>query len=163
MAATRSTQPIPLGSPTAPATRVVGRRVAQFAVDCVLSSILPVLCLALFLIVPLGADGRVQSPGLAGFVAILIVVLAVAAYAWYWVIRPAGHQGRTIGMGLFGIRVVGSEGEPVNAGRLAIRWALLVVDMLPGIGLVGMAVMLLTRRHQRLGDLAARTVVVRDR
>lgn len=162
MATTGDTQPIPLGSPTAPATRIVGRRAAQFAVDCVLSSILPVLCLALFLIVPIGADGRVQSPGFAGFVVVLIAALAVAAYAWYWVLRPAGRQGRTIGMEVLGIRVVGSAGEPVSAGRLAIRWALLVVDLLPGFGLVGLVAMLVTRRRQRLGDLAARTVVVRD-
>ena len=42
----------------------------------------------------------------------------------------------------------------------ALRTLLLIVDMLPACGLVGLLSMLFTQRSQRLGDLVAKTVVI---
>jgi uncharacterized RDD family membrane protein YckC len=44
---------------------------------------------------------------------------------------------------------------------MTIRWVLLIVDSLVS-GLVGLLAMFATERHQRVGDLVARTIVVRD-
>jgi uncharacterized RDD family membrane protein YckC len=71
------------------------------------------------------------------------------------------NGGRTIGKMAAGIKTVKVSGAPVGFGAALGRALLLVFDVaFAGIGLV---TMLLTKQSRRLGDLAAGTVVVRDR
>jgi hypothetical protein len=88
------------------------------------------------------------APWLVGLgIAILIYVLI------------QGLRGWTPGKLLFGIRTVAGDGQPPGIGRAIIRWLLLVVDTLCA-GLVGFIVALTSTGHRRVGDMAARTVVV---
>ncbi len=70
--------------------------------------------------------------------------------------------GRTLGKRLCGIAVVDASGLPLGFAQAATRNLLRVVDLLPGLHLVGALTSLVDRHGRRLGDLAARTVVVRD-
>ena len=63
-------------------------------------------------------------------------------------------------MSLLGLRVERLDGQPLTGGVMFVRAILLVVDTLVS-GLVGLVFMLATKRHQRVGDLAAGTVVVK--
>ena len=71
--------------------------------------------------------------------------------------------GRTPGKRAQRIRVVRTDGQPVGWAPVAVRNLLRLVDVLPTSYAVGALAILLTKRSQRLGDLAAGTVVVRDR
>ena len=71
--------------------------------------------------------------------------------------------GRTPGKRLNGLRVVRSGGDPVGFITSAIRNVLRLVDFLPFAYVVGAVSILVTGRNQRLGDVAAGTLVVRDR
>lgn len=73
------------------------------------------------------------------------------------------NSGRTPGKALNRLRVVRESGAPVTFATSAVRNVLRVVDILPGTYLVGMIAILVTGRNQRLGDLAAGTLVVRER
>ena len=68
--------------------------------------------------------------------------------------------GRTPGKRLAGIRVVSLAGGRVSLGRALLRNLLTIVDGSLGF-LVGIVLVALTTRWQRLGDLAAKSVVVR--
>jgi uncharacterized RDD family membrane protein YckC len=70
------------------------------------------------------------------------------------------NSGRTPGKRLLGIRVVRYGGAPPGFLAAAIRNLLRLVDV--GILPVGVLCILFTSRHQRLGDLAAGTLVVRE-
>jgi RDD family len=70
-----------------------------------------------------------------------------------------GLRGWTPGKLLFGIRTVAEDGQPPGIGRAIIRWVLFIVDGLCA-GLVGFIVMLTSRGHRRVGDMAAKTYVV---
>lgn len=71
------------------------------------------------------------------------------------------NGGRTLGKMAAGIKVVRLTGGPVGFGSAVIRALFVPIDFLFfGVGIVAMFV---SGRSQRLGDLAARTVVVRDR
>ncbi len=72
------------------------------------------------------------------------------------------NRGRTIGKMAVGIRVMRAGGTPVGFITSAVRNLLRIVDFLPGFYAVGMISILATQRNQRLGDLAAGTLVVRD-
>jgi uncharacterized RDD family membrane protein YckC len=72
------------------------------------------------------------------------------------------NNGRTLGKLAFGLRVVMADGGPVTFTAAAIRNVLRVVDLLPMFYGVGLVTVIATRLHQRLGDMAARTIVVRE-
>ncbi|MDQ1446480.1 MAG: hypothetical protein QOI20_2944 [Acidimicrobiaceae bacterium] len=72
-------------------------------------------------------------------------------------------SGRTLGKRWTGLRVVKVGGAPVTFTTSAVRNLLRLVDILPTAYLVGIAAILATPHNQRLGDLAAGTIVVRER
>ncbi len=73
---------------------------------------------------------------------------------WLW-------RGQTVGKRLFQLRVVDAEGLKLRPSQLLLRNLLRAVDFLPLFYLVGGVTTLLNRKGQRLGDLAAGTVVIR--
>ena len=72
-------------------------------------------------------------------------------------------SGQTIGKHLFDLRVVRkADAGPASAAAISGRTVLRLLDALPFAYLIGLATMLLSgQRRQRLGDLAAGTVVTR--
>ncbi len=70
--------------------------------------------------------------------------------------------GRTLGKRWLGLRVIMADGRPIGWGPSLIRNLLRVVDGLPGAYTVGLVSLLLTRKFQRIGDLAAGTLVVHE-
>lgn len=85
-----------------------------------------------------------------------VVSMGYMAFAeWYW-------RGQTIGKRLFGLRVIDAQGFRIRSSQIIIRNIMRLVDALPGFYLLGGAACFLSRRSQRLGDLAANTVVVRN-
>ena len=70
--------------------------------------------------------------------------------------------GRTPGKRLAGLRVLRDDGRPVDLLSSCIRNVIRLVDGLPLLYLPAMVSILVTTNNQRLGDLAARTIVVRD-
>jgi uncharacterized RDD family membrane protein YckC len=69
--------------------------------------------------------------------------------------------GRTPGKRWTGLRVVRTGGQPVGFVSSSIRNLLRLVDFLPSLYLVGITSILVSKRNQRVGDLAADTVVAR--
>lgn len=72
-------------------------------------------------------------------------------------------RGRTPGKSAMGLRVVTVEGAPVTFRHAMIRAALALVDFGVTFGLGAVLATLLSKRHQRLGDMVAGTVVLRQR
>jgi uncharacterized RDD family membrane protein YckC len=74
---------------------------------------------------------------------------------WYW-------RGQTIGKRVLKLRVMDEHALRLEFGQVVVRNLLRFVDLLPGLYLVGGTACVLSRRFQRLGDLAANTIVVRN-
>jgi uncharacterized RDD family membrane protein YckC len=98
-----------------------------------------------------------------GFVVAGLLVATFLVWFGYDVAFETLASGRTPGKRAAGLRVVRLGGEPVGFLASAVRNLLRLVDGLPGIYAVGAASVLLSRHNQRLGDLAAGTLVVRER
>jgi uncharacterized RDD family membrane protein YckC len=60
-----------------------------------------------------------------------------------------------------GLRVETLDGSPYSPTKAFIRNLLRVIDALPFLYLLGLIVMVSSKRKQRLGDMAAGTVVVK--
>jgi uncharacterized RDD family membrane protein YckC len=102
-----------------------------------------------------------QPAGGAG--AAIFTSAAFALIFFYDVLFEVLGGGRTPGKRLNGLRVVSTGGRPITLVRSALRNILRVIDILPGFYAVGMTVIFISSRNQRIGDLAAGTHVVRDR
>lgn len=113
--------------------------------------------------------GLLFALGLSGVVldeTVVVVTLIAATFAVllvYPVVCETVWNGRTPGKMVVGLRVVTVEGAPVRFRHAAIRSALGIVDFLVGAGAVAILSALATRQSQRLGDLAAGTIVIRER
>jgi uncharacterized RDD family membrane protein YckC len=91
-----------------------------------------------------------------------LILVAYFVLTWGYGAASEGlSNGQTIGKRLMRIRVVSERGVPINGAQAALRNLVGVVDgPVPFFYLVGLSSMILTRRFQRLGDLAAGTMVV---
>lgn len=78
------------------------------------------------------------------------------AFEYFW-------RGQTLGKRVMRLRVVDAGGMALTPGQIVLRNLVRVVDELPVFYLVGGVAMMVSRRAQRLGDLAAGTIVVRHR
>lgn len=91
-----------------------------------------------------------------------LILLAWFLLDWlYPVVFEAGRRGATPGKRMMGLRVVQASGSPLTIGQAVVRNFLRFIDGMPLFTYAfGVASCLATRRFQRLGDLAAGTVVV---
>ena len=98
---------------------------------------------------------------------VLILALVVALYYFFLlgfdIYYEVRRNGQTPGKRLAGIRVIREGGGPVDFQSSCIRNLLALADFLPGFYLLGGLLVLLSPRGQRLGDMAAGTIVVRER
>lgn len=99
----------------------------------------------------------------AGLARALYFVLAFLIQWGYGALLEWKLLGQTVGKRLLGLRVVSSEGATITFGQAAVRNLVRIIDILPGCYLVGGCSALVDRHGRRLGDLAAGTLVVRQR
>lgn len=125
----------------------VGSRGAAFLVDLLLEGTV------LFLVTV--AAGSVSELSSA-----VVAIAAFVIFLGYPILAEAFAGGRTVGKALLGISVVAVDGTPVTFLSATIRNVVRLVDSLPGVYLVGIIAVLATSRNQRVGDLAAGTLVV---
>ena len=86
--------------------------------------------------------------------------MILLGWALYYYFACESGGGQTIGKRLMRLRVVRADGGHAGMGEIFVRTILRVIDGI-ALYLVGLVVMLVTgERRQRLGDLAAGTVVV---
>jgi uncharacterized membrane protein SpoIIM required for sporulation/uncharacterized RDD family membrane protein YckC len=88
---------------------------------------------------------------------------AAAIYFLYHLVLEALMAGRTPGKRMIGLRVLTPEGLVPSVGALVTRNIFRIIDSLPGVYIVGLLFVMFGRRHLRLGDLAAGTVLALER
>jgi uncharacterized membrane protein SpoIIM required for sporulation/uncharacterized RDD family membrane protein YckC len=136
-----------------------GSRFAAFLID---SAILTGVLLALLLVFVLLVRSGLPLPVLP--VTLAIVLLSMFAVVWgYFVYFEGFRDGQTPGKKKVGLRVVHEGGFPLTARGAVIRNLLRIIDIQPMPSwVVGGAFIVLHPRAQRLGDMAAGTIVVRE-
>jgi uncharacterized RDD family membrane protein YckC len=94
---------------------------------------------------------------------VLLLLLVTAVLLGYPIAFESLWRGRTPGKAALGLRVVTTEGAPERFRHAAVRGFLGLIDLWATTGAVAVLSVLLTRDNQRLGDLAAGTLVIRER
>lgn len=140
----------------------LGSRFVAFLVDQFIQWTI-VFALALAIIAGAGsADSDLE--GTAGTLvgALFFLVLFLSQFG-YPILFESMASGRTPGKRVTGLRVVEVGGRPIGFRAGVIRNVMRIVDSLPGLYLIGIVTILTSKRNQRLGDMAAGTIVVLER
>lgn len=96
--------------------------------------------------------------------AIGIFVFIIFLLQWgYFTLFEALDFGRTPGKRVAKVRVIHQSGRGVNFVESLARNLVRFIDYLPGFYAVGVVSIFVSKRNQRLGDMVAGTLVVRDR
>ena len=94
--------------------------------------------------------------------AVLIALYFLLIWGYYTLFE-ALWRGQTPGKHIMKLRVIKDSWRQITFFEALSRNLLRIVDYLPAFYLTGVITMLCTKRHQRLGDLAAGTIVVHER
>jgi uncharacterized RDD family membrane protein YckC len=144
----------------------IGNRFLACAVDHFIQFL--AIFLLLWLLVGISnvklSEASEPLPRWALAVFILAYFLVLSGYfmffEWLW-------RGQTPGKRLLKLRVIREDGRPITFWEAAARNLLRIFDMMPAIGVpfysVGLIAVFISGRDQRVGDLFAGTVVVRER
>jgi len=140
-------------------TANVGSRILAYLID--IAVVTAGIFAGLFAVTLLGQATDVVVPD---WVALTIVLVLLPSW-WlgYFIAFETLWRGRTLGKAALGLRVVTTEGAPVRFRHAAIRALLGLVDFAIAGGFFAVVFILLTRDNQRLGDLVAGTLVLRER
>jgi len=114
---------------------------------------LPLGVIAWLIMMVGGSFFRTETRLIAAAGAFFGIALAILS-----VILEAG--GGTPGKRMLGMRIIDATGAPPGLGRALVRGILRLVDFIPAVYLLGAVLVTMSAKHQRLGDLAARTFVV---
>jgi uncharacterized RDD family membrane protein YckC len=145
----------------------LGSRFLALAVD---SAIQTAATLVLILIIVIafsagmraGALNRMSDTAAKWFVAGVIFVYFLLHWGYFSLFEAFRH-GQTPGKRVMKIRVIKDSGRQITFFEALARNLLRVVDSLPGMYLIGVISILVTRQNKRLGDLVADTIVVHER
>ena len=116
---------------------------------------------ALSIVLSLASTGGVELG--QTLAVILTVVMTFLVIVGYPVVMETMWNGRTLGKAAMGLRVVTQEGGPVRFRHAAIRGILGLVEIWIFIGSIAIVSILFSPRNQRIGDLVAGTIVLRER
>jgi uncharacterized RDD family membrane protein YckC len=116
-----------------------------------------IIMVILMLLYSISGLSQYYGAGLFNAGMMLVSFISIIGYnilfEWLW-------RGQTLGKRLLGIRVMDVLGLQLQFNQIVIRNLLRAVDSLPMLYLVGGTAMVLSKQCQRLGDLAANTVVI---
>jgi uncharacterized RDD family membrane protein YckC len=141
----------------------LGSRFVAWVVDTLIWGVALGLLVLLIAVIAGTVAGLPSGEWLLGVVGALLVVLVYGCVLSYDIYFELRRNGQTPGKRVAGIRVQRDGGGPIDFRSSCIRNLLRPVDLLPVFYLLGCLVILLNRKRQRLGDLAAGTMVIRER
>jgi uncharacterized RDD family membrane protein YckC len=161
--------------PLAFALASIGNRFIAVAIDHVIQYLSIALVAIIFLFAAGlfggsgGAEEMIDRIGIdtpRWIIAVLIIVLFLlfagyfAFFEWLW-------DGQTPGKRLMKLRVIREDGRPITLWEAIARNLLRIFDAIPGFVIpiysIGLIVVFLNSRDQRVGDMFAGTVVIRER
>lgn len=89
----------------------------------------------------------------------LIIMITLPAHV-YTLVLESLMEGQTLGKKLMKIKVVKIDGYQASFGDYLMRWIFRLVDIFGSFGFVAFVTTLLSKNHQRLGDMATGTAVI---
>jgi uncharacterized RDD family membrane protein YckC len=141
----------------------IGSRFLAALVDTLLILILQVIVILAVTWVTNSMGVSVSESDLLPWMLALFGLIAFFFLWGYYVFFELIWNGQSPGKRWVGLRVIQIDGTPITLTESLIRNLVRLVDFLPAYYGVGVVAMFVNQQARRLGDLAAGTLVVRDR
>jgi len=139
---------------------VTGTRIVAALIDMVV-----IAALFVFMALAWGDVGKTTTNGSTSYHMYLwngpFLLFLLAGFAYFFLFE--GLFAATLGKIVLGLRIVDVDGSACSWTAVFIRNILRFIDGLPILYLVGLISVAVTEKKQRLGDMAAHTLVVRPR
>lgn len=141
----------------------IGSRFAACFIDSIFQSLLLAFLVAGALLLHASGLIRWEMHNFRDYLLLaVLLILGFAILYGYFIFFENIWNGQTPGKRFLHLRVVGENGSPVTFLAVLIRNLIRIFDVLPSGYAVGIAAVLLSKKNQRLGDLAAGTLVIRE-
>ena len=127
----------------------VGERIIARLIDMVI--------IILYLFATISFFNKVPTLVLYQLSYLLFIILPAVCYS---LLFEVFNHGQSIGKMIMNIRVVMADGSSPTFGAYLLRWLLYLIDFTITGGL-GLIFILMTKKSQRIGDLAAGTMVIK--
>lgn len=131
----------------------IGERLVARLIDYILLAIY-VIC-SIYMLSLLNIHSYIGS---SYYFFIFLIYMPVLCYS---LLCEVFYNGQSAGKRLMNIRVVKADGSTPGLSAYLLRWLLYLIDVVLTSGL-GLLVMLINKNNQRLGDLAANTIVIKE-
>ncbi len=138
----------------------VGSRFIGIAIDTLIQFVLLLIVwLSVFIAQPSLTSKNFLDFIKSGFAALLIVLTFLITFG-YFIFFETIWSGQTPGKKFAKIKVLKDNGEPVSFIDVLIRNIFRLVDFLPFYYMIGIISILVSGKAKRIGDIAAKTVVI---
>jgi len=134
----------------------LGSRASAYLIDIAIQIVVELIALVALSATALSATSTFVAIGVYALVSFVVMF-------GYFIIFETLDSGRNLGKRALGIRVTRVDGSGVNFRASLVRNLVRVLYLIPVFYLVDAWLILATKRNQRMGDLLAGTLVVRDR
>ena len=159
--------------PLAFALASIGNRFLAVAIDHSIQFLAIFLIAWVFIsITGVGDNGMGESAGeffseMPKWTLAIMILVLFLVFASYFIVFEWIWNGQTPGKRLLKLRVIREDGRPLTLWEAIARNLLRIFDAIPGFVVpvysVGLIVIFLSNRDQRVGDVFAGTVVIRER
>lgn len=142
----------------------IGNRFLACALDHAIQIIAMILMLIAFSIIANYSSFGEQLSSAPKWVTALLIVVLFLIFSGYFTFFEWMWNGQTPGKRLLKLRVIREDGRPVTFWEAAVRNLMRSMDMMPApFYSIGLISVFLSHSDQRVGDMVAGTVVVRER
>jgi uncharacterized RDD family membrane protein YckC len=142
----------------------IGNRFIACAIDHTIQIVVLMAMVIIFLIISDAADLGSRLTSAPKWVIALMLLIQFIIINGYFAIFEWLWSGQTPGKRWLKLRVIREDGRPISFVEAMIRNLIRVIDfMVPPFYSIGLVSVFATQRDQRVGDLVAGTVVIRER
>jgi len=134
----------------------IGHRLLAFGIDLLI--IIAYIITIYLLLYYSGASSIIEA--LDGWSQMAIQSLIFLPVMFYSLIFETFFEGQSLGKKLVHIKVVKIEGYQASFGDYLIRWLFRMIDIVISSGVIGFIAIIMNKKAQRLGDMAAGTSVI---
>ncbi len=128
----------------------------------ILARFIDYIILTVYLFSVFAIMGALRLYNFDGFAILFFVIFFYGPAFFYSLLFEVFNNGQSIGKKLLNIRVVKADGSTPSLSSYLMRWLLYLIDVTLTGGL-GVVMILVTKNNQRLGDLAAGTMVIKEK
>jgi len=133
----------------------LGERILAFALD------LLIMILYIWAVLFIVSKSRMIKMLDTTSLYILLFIFLYFPISVYSLVQEVFFNGQTIGKRVLGIKVITTRGKQPSLTQYMVRWLFRIIDIWSNFGIIGIAVAASNPYHQRVGDLAAGTCLIK--